>query len=150
MPRRPRRSLPDNGIYHVTVLGVDKLPIVFDDVDRNALHELVLRAEQKFGWCYDAYCLMTTHFHLVLPATLASLSVGMHWLNGVWAQRMNRRHGRVGHLFANRYSAWVVRDEQHWLKTCRYVLENPVKVGLCESVLDWPWSGGRFLQHYLG
>ena len=91
---------------------------------------------------------MTTHFHLVLAVKLASLSAGMHWLNGIWAQRMNRRWSRTGHLFENRFSAWVVRDEEHWIETCRYVLENPVKAGLCESALDWPWSGGRFLRRY--
>jgi putative transposase len=148
MPRRPRSTLPDDGCYQVTVRGVNKGAIVFDDADRNALHELVLRTEKRFGWRYDVYCLMTTHFHLVLAVELASLSAGMHWLNGIWAQRMNRRWGRSGHLFENRFSAWVVRDEEHWVETCRYVLENPIKAGLCESALDWPWSGGRFLRRY--
>jgi putative transposase len=148
VPRRPRSSLPDRGIYQVTVRGVNRGPIVFDDVDRNSLHALVLQIERRFDWCYDAYCLMTTHFHLVLPTTLASLSAGMHRLNGLWAQRINRRYNRTGHLFENRFSAWVVRDEDHWRETCRYVLENPVKAGLCKSVHDWPWSGGRFLRDY--
>jgi putative transposase len=148
VPRRPRKSLPDRSIYQVTVRGVNRSAIVFDDIDRNALHELVLLTEKRFGWVYDVFCLMTTHFHLVLPANLASLSSGMHWLNGIWAQRINRRYGRTGHLFENRFSAWVIRDEEHWRETCRYVLENPVRAGLCESALDWPWSGGRFLAQY--
>ena len=148
MPRRPRKTLPDRGVYQVTVRGVNRSAIVFDDIDRNALHELVLRTEKRFDWMYDAYCLMTTHFHLVLPANLPSLSCGMHWLNGIWAQRINRRYGRTGHLFENRFSAWVIRDDEHWRETCRYVVENPVKAGLCESAFDWPWSGGRFLARY--
>jgi len=148
VPRRPRKSLPDRSIYQVTVRGVNRSAIVFDEIDRGGLHELVLRTEKRFGWIYDAYCLMTTHFHLVLPANLASLSSGMHWLNGIWAQRINRRYGRTGHLFENRFSAWAIRDEEHWRETCRYVLENPVRAGLCESALDWPWSGGRFLARY--
>jgi putative transposase len=148
VPRRPRSSLPDDAIYQVTVRGVNRSNIVFDEVDRNALQELVVRTEQRFGWCYDVYCLMTTHLHLVLPAKLASLSAGMHWLNGIWAQRMNRRHNRTGHLFENRFSAWVIRDERHWLATCRYVLENPVRAGLCTDARDWPWSGGRFFSQY--
>ena len=146
MPRRARSTLPDNGCYQVTARGVNRGAIVFDDADRTALKELVVRTGKRFGWRYDAYCLMTTHFHLVLAVKLASLSAGMHWLNGIWAQRMNRRWNRTGHLFENRFSAWVVRDEEHWIQTCRYVLENPVKAGLCESASDWPWSGGRFLR----
>jgi REP element-mobilizing transposase RayT len=67
----------------------------------------------------------------------------MHWLNGTYAQRFNRRWGRVGHVFQNRFDAWVMRDERHWRNTCSYILENPVKAGLCEYAEDWPWSGGR-------
>jgi len=60
----------------------------------------------------------------------------------------HRRHNRTGHLFENRFSARLVTDEDHWRETCRYVLENPVKAGLCVSALDWPWSGGRYLREY--
>ena len=148
MPRSPRKSLPDGAIYQVTTRGVNRANIVFDEVDRNALRELVVRTEQRFGWCYDVYCLMSSHFHLVLPAKLTSLSAGMHWLNGIWAQRINRRYNRTGHLFENRFSAWLISDEEHWLATCRYVLENPVRAGLCKDARDWPWSGGRFLSQY--
>ncbi len=144
MARRARRELPADGIYHVTARGVDSSPIVRDRADWEALHELVLAAERRHGWLYDVYCLMSTHFHLVVRAQLPLLSRGMHWLNGVYAQRFNVRHRRTGHLFENRFSARVMRDDEHWERTCRYVLENPVKAGLCEFAADWPWSGGRF------
>lgn len=148
MSRRPRRELPDTGTFHITARGVNRSLIAFDDVDFQALQSLVLNAAERWGWDYDVYCLMGTHFHLVVPAPMAKISAAMHWLMGIYAQRINRRHSRTGHLFENRFSAWVIRDEEHWRNTCRYVLENPVKAGLCESPLDWPWSGGRYLSEY--
>jgi REP element-mobilizing transposase RayT len=142
VPRRPRNELPPDGIYQVTVRGVDRGLIVRDHPDWRALHELVLAAQGKqFGSAYDAYCLMSSHFHLLVRAPLERLSKGMHWLNGTYAQRFNRRWGRVGHLFQNRFDAWVMRDERHWRNTRRYILENPVKAGPCEYAEDWPWSG---------
>ena len=148
MPRSPRILLPDRGVYHVTARGVDRSLIVRDRIDRDALQHLVLKAEHRFGWRYDVYCLMSSRFHLIIGATLRSLSAGMHWLNGIYAQRFNRRYNRTGHLFENRFSARVVKDENHWVESCRYVLENPVQAGLCEFARDWPWSGGRFLHDY--
>jgi putative transposase len=148
MARRARCELPADGIYHITARGVDRCPIVRDGSDWEALHDLVLAAERRHSWSYDVYCLMSSHFHLVVRTPLPLLSKGMHWLNGVYAQRFNRRHGRTGHLFENRFSARVMRDEEHWEKTCRYVLENPVNAGLCEFATDWPWSGGRFVRRY--
>ena len=117
--------------------------IVRDEYDWRALHELLVNAQRRFDWTCDAYCLMSSHFHVLTRTTLPNLSRGMHWLNGAYALRFNRRWGRVGHLFQSRFDAWVVRDERHWERTCRYILDNPVKAGLCEFADDWPWSGGR-------
>ena len=143
MPRRPRRELPD-GHFHVTCLGVAKCAIFHDDHDRVAFRELLLRTGDRFGLQYDAWCLMTTHFHAVVLARRSALSAGMHWLNGIYAQRFNLRYGRRGHLFENRFSAYALESEEHWANACRYVFDNPVKAGLCERAADWPWSGGRF------
>jgi hypothetical protein len=72
---------------------------------------------------------------------LARISRTLHRLNFLHAQRFNRRHERTGHLFGDRFSAWVIREEQHLENTCNYVLGTPVRAGLCEFREDWPWSG---------
>ena len=53
----------------------------------------------------DAYCLMGNHYHLIVETELASLSAGLHRLNGLYAQGFNERHDRVGHLFQGRFGA---------------------------------------------
>ena len=143
MARGRRSDLPD-GTFHVTARGVAESSIVRDDFDRTAFCELLSRTLGRFAWRCDAYCLMTTHFHLVIATRRTSLSDGMHWLSGIYAQRFNLRHERRGHLFENRFSVRAVRDEAHWREACRYVFDNPVKAGLCEKASDWPWSGGMF------
>ena len=69
----------------------------------------------------------------------------MHRLNTSYAQRFNRRHGRRGHLFESRFSAWVIRDDAHLEATCRYVLDNPARAGLDTSE-PWPWAALRPLR----
>ncbi len=83
---------------------------------------------------------MSTHYHLVLEASRELLSDGMRRLNGVYAMRFNRRHGRKGHLFEQRFSAYVLLDECHLEAAQRYVLENPVRAGLCARTQDWQWA----------
>jgi hypothetical protein len=68
----------------------------------------------------------------------------MHRLNGLYAQRFNERHGRKGHLFEERFACWVISDEDHLRRAIGYVLENPVKAGLCDDVRDWLWSWSRY------
>ena len=43
---------------------------------------------------------MDNHYHLVVETEHANLARGMRQLNGVYTQRFNRRHGRVGPIAA--------------------------------------------------
>ena len=140
VPRILRRELPSEGIYHVTARGVHGQPLFVHDVDRLDFLALFDLATQRAGWRCHAWCLMTTHYHLVLETSVPALSTEMHRLNTVYAQRFNRRHDRRGHLFESRFSSWVIRDEAHLEATCRYVLDNPLRAGL-DAAEPWPWAG---------
>jgi REP-associated tyrosine transposase len=139
---RPTRPQIAGGFYHVVARGVAGTPIVLDDVDRDALIQLLRRTEAKYGWRIHAFCLMTTHVHAVIETPDANVSKGLHWLLSIYAQRFNRRWGRFGHLFADRFTSRVIDTEEYLEEACRYVLDNPVKAGLCESRMRWRWSGG--------
>jgi len=83
---------------------------------------------------------MGTHYHLVLAASRERLSHGMRRLNGAYARRFNKRHGRRGHLFDERFASFAIEDDRHLGAAIDYVLQNPVKAGLCHDARDWPWS----------
>ncbi len=142
MPRPLRSDLSD-GFFHVTARGVDGVPIFRDDDDRWSFLHLLRDSVARYRWTCHAFCLMTNHYHLVLEATQPELSRGMQRLNGLHAQRFNRRHSRTGHLFGARFASWVIDRELHFRRTCEYVLQNPVRAGLCAHAADWPWSGLR-------
>ena len=114
----------------MTSRGVAGLPIFVGDNDRLDFLSLLKGIAHASAWTCHAYCLMTTHYHVVVEATRERVSSGMHQLNGRYAMLFNRRHSRRGHLFESRFSAWVVRDEAHLEATCRYVLDNPARAGL--------------------
>ena len=142
MPRLPRYHLPD-GVYHVTTLGVAGTMIFVDDEDRKYFVRLLATVADRFGWRVHAWCQMETHYHLVVSTTRDRLSAGMQRLNGLYAQRFNRRYGRRGHLFGDRFAAWMVETREHLESAIEYVLTNPVKAGMCKDVRDWVWSWPR-------
>jgi putative transposase len=143
VPRALRSDLPD-GFFHVTARGVAHGRIFLDDDDRRHFLALLARTVERFEWRCFGFCLMDTHYHVVVEATRERLSLGVQQLNARHAQEFNRRHARSGHLFGARFASWIVGTEQHLLETCRYVLLNPVRAGLCGSPEDWPWSASRF------
>ncbi len=139
MPRAPRCDLPDVGAFHVTVRGVDGATICRDDIDRRRFTRFLRLASDRARWRLLAYCLMRSHFHLIVLGERESMSRGMHLLNFRHAQSFNTRHERRGHLFQDRFHARVVRDDEHLGAACAYVLANAERVG----VEDWPWRGGE-------
>jgi REP element-mobilizing transposase RayT len=96
-----------------------------------------------------AWCLLGTHFHVIVECRREQLSLAMHRLNGTYAQRFNKRHDRRGHLFEERFSAWVIDTEEHLRAAVEYVVENPVAAGLCRHPEEWIWSWPRLQPRQL-
>jgi REP element-mobilizing transposase RayT len=140
---RPLRIEIPGVLYHVTSRGNAREPIVEDDSDRRSFLDVLGTVVDRYGWTCHAYCLMTNHYHLVVDTPDANLSRGMRQLNGVFTQRFNRRHGRVGHVFQGRFKAILVERESHALELARYVVLNPVRAGLVDAAEDYRWSSLR-------
>jgi putative transposase len=64
-------------------------------------------------------------------------------VNGLYTQRFNRRHERVGHVFQGRFHAVLVERETHFLELARYVVLNPVRAGIVRRAEDYRWSSLR-------
>jgi REP element-mobilizing transposase RayT len=117
--------------------------VFVDDVDRASFVRLLQQATARFDVTVLAWCVLGTHFHLICQCRQKQLSLAMHRLNGIYAQSFNRRHGRRGHLFEERFSAWVLESDAHLHASIRYVMQNPVAAGLCRDAKDWSWSWPR-------
>ena len=117
---------------------------IFDnDRDRNHFLALVGEAARRYGWHISVYVLMTNHFHLVLKTPDPNLALGMKWLNSTYAAWYNRRHGKVGHLFGERYKAIHVQGEEYLQRLARYVVLNPVRANMVGSPGEYRWSSYR-------
>jgi putative transposase len=146
MGRLPRSALPD-GFFHVWSRGVAASVAFPDGDDRTKFVALIHAAVRRNGWELYSACVLSTHYHLVVDATVEALSKGMHQLNWRYARYFNKRYETFGHVFAERFSTRAIDDETRVFDTCAYVLLNPVKAGVCDRVEDWPWSYSRYGLH---
>jgi len=140
---RPLRLKFPGALYHVTARGNARDAIFLDDEDRRSFVAVLGSVIDRFGWICHAYCLMDNHYHLMVETPSANLSKGARQLNGVYTQRFNRRHRRVGHLLQGRYKAILVERDSYLLELCRYVVLNPVRAGLVRRAGDYRWSSYR-------
>ncbi len=140
---RPLRLEFPGALYHVTARGDCREDIYLENWDRIAFLDLLGDVCGRCNWRVHAYCLMTNHYHLVIETPDGNLSAGMRQLNGVYTQRFNRRHQRVGHVFQGRYTAILVDKDAYLLELARYVVLNPVRASMVKAAGLWPWSSYR-------
>jgi len=140
---RPLRIEYPGAVYHVTSRGNAQADIYLEDLDRETFLDTLAGVIHRFGWVCHAYCLMSNHYHLVIETPEPNLAPGMRQLNGVYTQRFNHRHHRVGHIFQGRYKAILVERDAYLLELIRYVVLNPVRAGMVKNVLQWAWSSYR-------
>ncbi len=140
---RPLRIEFPNALYHITSRGNRREYIYLDDNDRKFFLDILEQVRERFNWVCHSFCLMSNHYHLLVETPEANLALGMRQLNGVYTQKFNRAHGRVGHVFQGRYKAILVQKDTYLLELSRYIVLNPVRAGMVRSARDWPWSSYR-------
>ena len=106
---RPLRIEYAGALYHITSRGDGREDIYLDDGDRVQFLKVLSEVCTGFNWGLHAYCLMGNHYHLLVETREGNLAKGMRQLNGMYTQRFNREHGRVGHVFQGRYKAILVQ-----------------------------------------
>jgi len=137
---RPLRIEFSGAVYHITSRGNERKAIFRDDQDRKMFLTTLEDVTHRYNWLCHAYCLMENHYHVLIETPDGNLSIGMRQLNGVYTQRFNMRHGRVGHLFQGRFKAVLVQKDSHLLEACRYVVLNPVRAKRAQRPEQWAWS----------
>jgi len=140
---RPLRIEFPHAYYHVINRGLAQQRIFADRADRRMFLQLLADCHEMWGIRVLVYCLLDTHYHLLLETPEANLGRIMRHLDGVYTQRYNRRHGRDGPLFRGRYTAIVIETETYLLAVARYIHQNPIASGLVRAPEAYEWSSCR-------
>ena len=109
---RPLRLEFSGAVYLITARGNGRGNIFIDDTDRYQFLSILSNTVQRYNWICHAFCLMDNHYHLLIETPGTTLSLGMRQLNGMYTQRFNRIHNRVGHVFQGRYKSIVVEKKR--------------------------------------
>jgi REP element-mobilizing transposase RayT len=93
-----------------------------------------------------AWCLMPSHYHLVMRTGTVPLWRSMRLIQGRFAKSFNRRHGVVGSVWQGRYKAKLIVGERYLQQAIVYVHLNPVAAKLVKSPGAFRWSGHREVE----
>jgi REP element-mobilizing transposase RayT len=100
-----------------------------------------------------AYCLMPTHYHLLVlvkqdsrpskAPEISAVSRAMQRFSISYTKAMNKRYDRVGALFQGAFRAEHVDDNAYLVHLSRYIHLNPVSAGLVPCAENWEFSSYR-------
>lgn len=156
-----RRAQVPGGTFFFTLVTEDRAPILTTPLARSVLREVTLECCRQWPFRMEAVVLMPDHLHTVwrLPDGDTEYSKRLGWLKKEFTKRWvatggderpvsasgqrNRRRG----VWQRRFWEHVVRDERDLERHLDYIHYNPVKHGLVERVIDWPWSSFHRFVH---
>lgn len=95
-----------------------------------------------------AYCLMPTHFHLVLKEIRdRGITELMTTALKSYSHYFNTKYVRKGPLWESQFKNVLVKDDEQLLHLTRYIHLNPVTAFLVNNSRDWKYSS---YNEYLG
>jgi REP element-mobilizing transposase RayT len=97
--------------------------------DKDKYLSLIKKCQEKMGFKLYAYCLMNNHAHLMIDVNGADISKIMHYINQCYAQYFNLKHGRLGHLFKDRFKSKIVDNKDYLFTLSAYIHKNPKSIG---------------------
>ena len=141
VPRKSRQP-SKSGIYHILLRGINKQTIFEDEEDREKFLWYLAYYKEISQYSIYGYCLMHNHIHLLLQESQEPIAQIMKRIGVSYVSWYNRKYGRYGHLFQDRFKSEAVETDEYFLTVLRYIHQNPLKAGEGQ-VETYPWSSYR-------
>ncbi len=140
MPRTRRVNNTDYP-YHINAKTNDGLPFPCDLQDAWEIYCNAL-------WFYSrifqvrilAFVMMSNHFHLLISTPNGNLSEFMKQFMKRTSDDIRAIRGIKNHLYGDRYFPSLVKNQNYFQNVLKYVYQNPVKAGICDSVLQYDYT----------
>jgi putative transposase len=167
-----REKITNDFPYHIYSRSIAEFKIFSNDADnmrfieamkyfQNTGHNnlkfsyfLKFRDEQKSSKFENnlvdiiAYCIMPTHFHLILKQKKGSgISNFMSNLLNSYTRYFNTRYKRKGPLWEGRYKGIRIEKDDYLIHLTRYIHLNPVSALLVDKPEEWKASS---YNEYIG
>ena len=149
-----RRARIPGGIYFFTLVAYRRRPLFASDQARYCLRQSIAEVRERSPFEMDAICLLPDHLHAIwkLPEGDGAYSQRWNEIKGLFSKNLRTLVGGSGFFtrsreqkgeadfWQRRFWEHLIRNETDYRRHLDYLHFNPVKHGLVERVLDWPWS----------
>jgi len=129
--------------HHIIHRGNRREKVFFNQDDKQAYLDFLIKQAKKYGIEFWAYCLMDNHVHFVaVPRKEDSFAKGLAQTHKEYTRRINFYNNWRGHLWEGRFKSGILSQE-HLYAAVRYIERNPVRAGIVKKAEDYPWSSAK-------
>ena len=142
MARNPRYD--ERGSWHYVMnRGIARRTVFERRADVRYFLSRIARAVRRGELEIHAYCILTTHFHLLVRSHSGKLAEGMRRIQNEYVRWFNRSRRRDGPLFRGRFKSKPVKSLAYRRILVRYIDANPVAAGLVQVPSQYPHGSAR-------
>ena len=140
MPRAKTILLSDYP-YHVWARCINRdwfqipMPMVWDIMCRQLYFIKI-----AYNIRIYSFVLMQNHFHLLISTPEANLSDCMANFMKETSHSLTTAGNRVNNTYGQRYGRSIIKSTHYFDHVYKYIYRNPVQVGLCSRVENYPYS----------
>ncbi len=128
---------------------------IYHIYNRSINREIIYRSETNYRyfigkldnigckWEVIGYCLMPTHFHLlvqIITADQNNLRRNIGDMLSGYTRGINKQRGRTGSLFQQHTKAKIIKDWTYFKIVLHYIHQNPIRAGITKCLSDWPYT----------
>ncbi|MCP4149554.1 MAG: hypothetical protein GY757_17545 [bacterium] len=138
--RRPRFTYL-NAYHHLMNVGINGEPIFQKAADKAYFIQQLKHISKRSKIRILAYCLLDTHYHMVLQNSSGKLSDFVKKLNSDYGNYYRQKYGGKGAVFRGRYKSTVLQKGTYLNMSLFYLYLNPVRTGIALHPFAYQWSG---------
>ncbi len=130
------RARVEGGTYFFTLTARNRSSVLVNENVRGALREAIEAVRARWPFTVDAWVLLPDHLHCLwtLPEGDADFSKRWSTIKRLTTQTIGES------IWQERFWEHLIRDETDFQRHFDYIHWNPVKHGLAQRALDWPYS----------
>lgn len=147
--------------YFFTVVTHERKPVLTTPIGRQCLQSAILEVQQKLPFRMLAVVLLPDHIHTIWQLPHGDVDYSQRWrlIKTRFTRMWLSQHGIEGEIspsrsrkrergvWQRRFYEHMCRDEADLERCVHYIHVNPLKHGLVNRVVDWPWSSfHRYLK----
>ena len=130
--------------HHVTNRGLAHRTVIENREDARIFLALMAKVVGRGLLEVHAFCLMTTHFHILVRSPSGRISEAMRLIQNAYVRWFNRTRQRDGPLFRGRYCSRRIWSQAHWANVIRYIDENAKEARIVHDSAQYPYCS----RHY--